>query len=527
MYHYVYRITHIPTSRFYVGIRTCRCHPGVDKYMGSGVIIKKLLDKHPPYEFRKDILQICDTREAASTLESKLVDVDLLQNPLCLNLKLGGDNSVIPNQFKSSLARTGKKKPNCKNPWIDPGFRARITSSQRGSDSPYPFMVSNGYWWVWKDSFRIFDEWVVQGGEVSPTGMPKRGSGHKSIGMWYASVLDKEYHNLVGDESVFRNMVSMFKDGWNPYKDERFLRMVSQSVTPGIVVVRGTSGTGKGTRVVQFIEWLRGSFNPEPIVYEYNNKPLQCGFWFKEINLVFIGKYTKSNKSNLTSWTSMDFIHSTLKTSELANSLVKYIGLKYKNATIILEGEPMMQSHRWRPSFVHSDLGYNNMAFISFVYETREQYDERIIGRSGKAAKETGWSRNEQYKKDVDKVHCEFSSAGYVLEADTSNEMFIKPAANGNGIKNVGYNKLLPYDSAVSSLGEFIIEFVGLDLDVSNFKEFCKTSPMLRSIGGTDPLAHRVEPKPQRPETIRRTPEHKQQLSKSSNVLAALMGKKK
>lgn len=500
-YHYTYRITHVPTGRFYVGIRSCSCTPEQDPYMGSGVIIKRLLESHPASEFLKTIIEKFETRLEASDLESIIVTEELLLDPLCLNLKLGGDNSIIPNQFKAALARTGKKYKSGINPWDDPEYRERVIKSikENRGNSPYPFMVSNGYWWVWKDACRIYDRWVNNGGTVNPTCMPKRGCGYKSIGLWYSKLLDTEYRNLKGDESVFRNMIAMFKDGWIPKEDKRFMTMINSSVTPGIVVIRGTSGTGKGTRVVQFLEWLRTKYEPELIEYEFDKKMIQVGFWFKEINLVFIGKYTVSNKSGLASWTSMDFIHSTLKSSEMANSLLKYLKIKFKDATIILEGEPMMQSHRWRPEFVHQDLGFNNMAFISFIYQAREDYDKRIIGRSGKAAKDTGWGRNEQYTKDHVKIMSEYASIGYELEPDSQNELFIAKAANENGVKAVGWNILKFFDAPLHFIGSFIIDFVGLrGLSKEEFQKYCDTTPMLRKIKGSNPLAHRVPEKPQK-----------------------------
>lgn len=518
--HYVYRITHIPTGRFYIGIRSFIGYSCDDNYMGSGVIIKNMLKSHPIDEFNKEIISEFTDRISASKLEADIVNLELLQNPLCLNLKLGGDNSKIPNQFKGALKRTGQKRRLAKNPWENQKFRYKVIESikETHSSDPHPFMVSNGYWWVWKDSNFIYQYWLKMGGVINSDTTPKRGCGYKAIGYWYSQLNDREYNNLVGDESVFRNMIAMFKNGWIPELDMRFMKMIKKSVTPGIFVLRGTSGTGKGTRVVQFIEWLMTIYTHTNVVYEFNNKPLNVGIWFEDINLVFIGKYTRSNKSGLTSWTSMDFIHSTLKTSEMANSLVKYIGQKYKNSTVILEGEPMMQSHRWRPEFVYSDLGYNNMAFVSIVYNDREEYDKRIIGRSGKAAKETGWGRNEQYKKDYEKIFCEFSKIGYLLESDSSNEMFIKPAANMNGVKCVGYNILSLYDSPLWSIGELIVDFVGLELDIGQFKIFCDTNPMTRNIDGTDPLAHRVEDKVK----IKEEPPVKKVVN-----LLSLMGKKK
>ncbi len=41
--HYVYKITHIETGCFYIGMRSCKADIAVDTYLGSGIIIKKFI----------------------------------------------------------------------------------------------------------------------------------------------------------------------------------------------------------------------------------------------------------------------------------------------------------------------------------------------------------------------------------------------------------------------------------------------------------------------------------------------------
>lgn len=92
MNHYVYMITHRPTGRYYVGVRSCEHRPEVDAdYTGSGSAIRALVAKHGRDEFEKDILETFPTREEAAGFEAFLVDRDVIEEPDCLNLQTGGE----------------------------------------------------------------------------------------------------------------------------------------------------------------------------------------------------------------------------------------------------------------------------------------------------------------------------------------------------------------------------------------------------------------------------------------------------
>lgn len=89
--HYVYKITHIETGCFYIGMRSCKADIAVDPYLGSGIIIKKFINKYGKEAFKKEILYIGNSRTDISNKEKELVTIDLLSNPLCLNLRTGGE----------------------------------------------------------------------------------------------------------------------------------------------------------------------------------------------------------------------------------------------------------------------------------------------------------------------------------------------------------------------------------------------------------------------------------------------------
>lgn len=69
MNHYVYKITNIINGKKYIGKRSCKCSIEDDKYMGSGILLKKAFKKYGIKNFKKDILFICESEEEAFNKE--------------------------------------------------------------------------------------------------------------------------------------------------------------------------------------------------------------------------------------------------------------------------------------------------------------------------------------------------------------------------------------------------------------------------------------------------------------------------
>ena len=112
MFHYVYRITRPSTGEWYIGIRSCDCHPTEDVgYMGSGTLVTKKVEAHPT-AFSKRILAIVETRTEAARLEGLLVGPEQVEEPECLNLRTGGENDWTTSEETKRLlseAQKGKK----------------------------------------------------------------------------------------------------------------------------------------------------------------------------------------------------------------------------------------------------------------------------------------------------------------------------------------------------------------------------------------------------------------------------------
>ena len=89
MEHIIYKITNLLNDRFYIGMHSTQNID--DGYFGSGKRIKAEIKKYGKENFRKEILEVVSSRKLLEEREAQIVNAELLQNPLCLNLKNGGE----------------------------------------------------------------------------------------------------------------------------------------------------------------------------------------------------------------------------------------------------------------------------------------------------------------------------------------------------------------------------------------------------------------------------------------------------
>lgn len=113
----VYKVTNKINGKFYIGVH--KTDNPYDSYMGSGVAVRRAIDKYGRDSFKKDVLFITDIKEAAYIKEAELT-VDFVRED-CYNMKQGGaggftrENSLKGNAAslklltKDQLSANGKK----------------------------------------------------------------------------------------------------------------------------------------------------------------------------------------------------------------------------------------------------------------------------------------------------------------------------------------------------------------------------------------------------------------------------------
>ena len=90
-FHILYKVTNTLNERFYIGKHSTRILE--DGYLGSGKRITAEVNKYGKQNFKREILEFCNSEEELFLLEKQIVNDDLIQQDLCLNLVNGGKGS--------------------------------------------------------------------------------------------------------------------------------------------------------------------------------------------------------------------------------------------------------------------------------------------------------------------------------------------------------------------------------------------------------------------------------------------------
>lgn len=114
-YHFIYKTTNTINGKFYIGMHSTDDLD--DGYIGSGKKLWNSIKKYGRDNFITEKLEFFNNREVLIEREKQLVDDDLLKDPKCMNLKLGGHGGFysIDACIKGALARANKY-------WKDPEF---------------------------------------------------------------------------------------------------------------------------------------------------------------------------------------------------------------------------------------------------------------------------------------------------------------------------------------------------------------------------------------------------------------------
>lgn len=87
-YHFIYKTTNLVNKKFYVGMHSTKNLN--DGYLGSGKLLWHSIRKYGLKCHKREILEFLPSRATLERREAEIVNEDLLANPLCMNLKVGG-----------------------------------------------------------------------------------------------------------------------------------------------------------------------------------------------------------------------------------------------------------------------------------------------------------------------------------------------------------------------------------------------------------------------------------------------------
>ena len=105
-YHYIYKTTCIITERFYIGMHSTDNLE--DGYVGSGKRLWHSINKHGKENHRTEILEFLIDRKSLVEREKEIVNQEMINEELCMNLKLGGDGGCTREVQNTRSSAGGK-----------------------------------------------------------------------------------------------------------------------------------------------------------------------------------------------------------------------------------------------------------------------------------------------------------------------------------------------------------------------------------------------------------------------------------
>jgi len=92
-YHYIYKTTNLVNGKYYIGMHsTDNLNDG---YVGSGKRLWYSIKKYGKENFKLEILEMLPNRSSLKNREIDLVNEDLLKDPMCMNLTIGGGDGFF------------------------------------------------------------------------------------------------------------------------------------------------------------------------------------------------------------------------------------------------------------------------------------------------------------------------------------------------------------------------------------------------------------------------------------------------
>ena len=104
-YHYIYKTTCLVNRKYYVGMHSTSDLE--DGYLGSGRRIWLSILKHGKENHTREILEMLEDRSSLKERERELVNEEMLQDPMCMNLMIGGDGGFISVEQQAKRSSAG------------------------------------------------------------------------------------------------------------------------------------------------------------------------------------------------------------------------------------------------------------------------------------------------------------------------------------------------------------------------------------------------------------------------------------
>jgi hypothetical protein len=109
-YHYIYKTTCKITNRYYYGMHSTDSLN--DGYIGSGKRLWYSINKYGYENHSCEKLEFFKTREKLKEREKEIVNENLINDPLCMNIQLGGGGGLSSDEHAKKFYKAGVKRLN-------------------------------------------------------------------------------------------------------------------------------------------------------------------------------------------------------------------------------------------------------------------------------------------------------------------------------------------------------------------------------------------------------------------------------
>ena len=117
-YGYIYKTTNIKTGQFYIGQHKIKDNEKLEDYLGSGTHLLRQLKNTPKTMYLKEILQFCKDNNELNDLESYYCNSFVVSNPLCMNIKTGGNHFKANKSSIEKMLETKRKNNSFSKYWL-------------------------------------------------------------------------------------------------------------------------------------------------------------------------------------------------------------------------------------------------------------------------------------------------------------------------------------------------------------------------------------------------------------------------
>jgi hypothetical protein len=102
-FNFIYKITRTTDGQYYIGMHSTNDMD--DGYLGGGLVISRSVKKYGKSAHVRDVLEMLPNRLSLSSREKEIITEEVISDPLCMNLALGGVGGCMAGRNHSIESR--------------------------------------------------------------------------------------------------------------------------------------------------------------------------------------------------------------------------------------------------------------------------------------------------------------------------------------------------------------------------------------------------------------------------------------